>query len=129
MLNQVLKGIHAMTVSTIVEYTFYEVNSYFVHRWEKARKQIASRLNQDLWRRGAKKLLTKVGKAAASMSAELFDPTAYVYSVRTATAFTVGREMASGRIYKMDLTSVTCMCCVRQLLHVSCSHMIVACRS
>ena len=62
------------------------------------------------------------------MSAELFDPTAYVYSVRTATALTVGGEMTGGRMYKVDLTSVTCTCCVPQRLHVPCSHMIAACR-
>ena len=99
-----------------------------MHRWEKARQQIASRPNQDLWGKSAKKLLTKAGKAAASMSAELFDPTTYVYSVRTATALTVGGEMTGGRMYKVDLTSVTCTCCVPQLLHVPCSHMIAACR-
>ena len=37
-LNKVLKGVRAMPVSAIVEYTFYKVNSYFVHRWEKARQ-------------------------------------------------------------------------------------------
>ena len=127
-LNKVLKGVCAMPISAIVEYTFYKVNSYFVHRWEKANQQIASRPNQDLWGKGAMKLLTKAGKAAAGMSAELFDPTTYVYSVRTATALTVGGEMTGGRIYKVDLTSATCTCCVPQLLHVPCSHMIAACR-
>ena len=34
-LNKVLKGVRAMPVSAIVEYTFYKINSYFVHRWEK----------------------------------------------------------------------------------------------
>ena len=48
-LNKVLKGVCDMPISAIVEYTFYKVNSYFVHRWEKARQQIASRPNQDLW--------------------------------------------------------------------------------
>ena len=78
--------------------------------------------------KGAKKLLTKAGKAAASMLTELFNPTAYVYSVRTATALTVGGEMTGGHMYKVDLTSVTCTCCVPQLLHVPYWHMIAACR-
>jgi hypothetical protein len=34
-LNKVLKGICAMPALTIVEYTFYKINSYFVHRWKK----------------------------------------------------------------------------------------------
>jgi hypothetical protein len=39
-LNKVLKGICAMPVSAIAEYTFYKMNSYFVHRWKKARDHI-----------------------------------------------------------------------------------------
>jgi hypothetical protein len=34
-LNNVLKGVCAMPVLAIVEYTFYKINSYFVHRWKK----------------------------------------------------------------------------------------------
>uniref|UniRef100_K4ALQ4 SWIM-type domain-containing protein n=1 Tax=Setaria italica TaxID=4555 RepID=K4ALQ4_SETIT len=116
MLNKVLKGIHAMPISAIVEFTFYKVNSYFVHRWAKARAQIDRRPNQILWGKGAMKHLATEGKKAASMSVELFDPTLYVYS------------MTGGRIYKVDLSSVTCTCCVPQLLHVPCSHMITAYR-
>lgn len=48
-LNKVLTGIHAMSVSAIVEFTFYKVSSYFVHRWAKARAQIDRRPNQILW--------------------------------------------------------------------------------
>lgn len=48
-LNKVLKGVRAMPVSATVEFTFYKVNSYFVHRWAKARAQIDRRPNQILW--------------------------------------------------------------------------------
>jgi hypothetical protein len=34
--NFVLKGIHALPVSDIVDYTFHKCNKYFVNRWEKA---------------------------------------------------------------------------------------------
>jgi hypothetical protein len=33
-LNKVLKGIRAMLVSAIVEYTFYKINSYFGKKQE-----------------------------------------------------------------------------------------------
>jgi hypothetical protein len=39
-LNKVLRAIRAMPVSAIVDYTFYKINSYFVHRWKKARDHI-----------------------------------------------------------------------------------------
>ena len=89
-LNKVFKDIHALPVSAIVEYTFYKVNSYFVHKWLKARVEIDRRPNKVLWGKGAAKHLLEEGKKAASMSAELFDPTLYVYFVRTANAMTVG---------------------------------------
>jgi hypothetical protein len=35
--NFILKGIHALSVCGIVDYTFYMCNEYFINRWEKAR--------------------------------------------------------------------------------------------
>lgn len=40
--NFVLKGIRAMPVSTIVEYTFRKCNAYFVDRWKLARGGLAA---------------------------------------------------------------------------------------
>jgi hypothetical protein len=34
--NSVLKGIHYLPVSGIVDYTFHKCNEYFINRWEKA---------------------------------------------------------------------------------------------
>jgi hypothetical protein len=113
-----------MPVSTIVEYTFYKINSCFVHRWKKARDHIDRGLRGvNICGKTAKKHLTEQGLKAASMRVELFDPTLYVYSVRTASALNVGGEMTGGRIYKVGLSGVTCTCCIPQLLHISCSHM------
>jgi hypothetical protein len=127
-INKVLKGIRAMPVSAIVEYTFYKINSHFVHRWKKAKDHIDRGLRGvNIFGKAAEKHLTEQGLKAASMRAELFDPTLYVYSVRTASALNVGGEMMGGRIYKVDLSRVTCTCCIPQLLHVPCSHMIAAC--
>jgi hypothetical protein len=127
-LNKVLKGIRAMLVSAIVEYTFYKINSYFVHRWKKARDHIDRGLRGvNTFGKAAKRHLTEQGLKVVSMRAELFDPTLYVYSVRTASALNVRGEMIGGRIYKVDLSGVTCTCCIPQLLHVPCSHMIATC--
>jgi hypothetical protein len=35
--NFILKGIHALPVCGIVDYTFHKCNEYFINRWEKAR--------------------------------------------------------------------------------------------
>jgi hypothetical protein len=34
--NFILKGIHSLLVSGIVDYTFHKCNKYFMSRWEKA---------------------------------------------------------------------------------------------
>jgi hypothetical protein len=95
---------------------------------EKARDHIDRGLRGvNTFDKAAKKHLTEQGLKTASMRAELFDPTLYVYSVRTASALNVRGEMTGGRIYKVDLSGVTCTCCIPQLLHVPCSHMIAAC--
>jgi hypothetical protein len=39
--NFVLKGIRALPVSGIVDYTFHKCNEYFVNRWEKVRQSMA----------------------------------------------------------------------------------------
>jgi hypothetical protein len=39
--NFVLKGIHSLPVSGIVDYTFHKCNEYFINRWEKARQSVA----------------------------------------------------------------------------------------
>jgi hypothetical protein len=39
--NFILKGIHSLPVSSIVDYTFHKCNEYFMSRWEKARQPLA----------------------------------------------------------------------------------------
>jgi hypothetical protein len=34
--NFIMKGIHSLPVSGIVDYTFHKCNKYFMSRWEKA---------------------------------------------------------------------------------------------
>jgi hypothetical protein len=38
--NFILKGIHSLLVSSIVDYTFHKCNEYFMNRWEKARQSL-----------------------------------------------------------------------------------------
>jgi hypothetical protein len=39
--NFVLKGIRALPVCGIVDYTFHKCNEYFINRWEKAGQSMA----------------------------------------------------------------------------------------
>jgi len=47
-LNKVFKGIRAMPVSAIIEWSFYKLNLYYVHRWQKAGIHLE---NNDMWRK------------------------------------------------------------------------------
>jgi hypothetical protein len=37
----ILKGIHSLPISGIVDYTFHKCNEYFMNRWEKAQWSLA----------------------------------------------------------------------------------------
>jgi hypothetical protein len=50
--NFVLKGIRALPVSGIVDYTFHKCNEYFINRWEKAHQSMAK---GERWGGGAAK--------------------------------------------------------------------------
>jgi hypothetical protein len=52
--NFILKGIHSLPISSIVDYTFHKCNEYFVSRWEKARWSLAK---GEHWREPARKYL------------------------------------------------------------------------
>jgi hypothetical protein len=38
--NFALKGIHALPISEIMDYTFHKCNEYFVNRWEKVQQSM-----------------------------------------------------------------------------------------
>ena len=103
--NNVLKGIRAMPVSAIVEYTFHKCNYYFVDRWKRARAGIDA---GEVWGKAIAKHLTSQGEISATQEAQLFDPRSYVYSVRSAFRTCVGGEGSGSRIYRVDLTTVQC---------------------
>uniref|UniRef100_A0A0A9DCM2 SWIM-type domain-containing protein n=1 Tax=Arundo donax TaxID=35708 RepID=A0A0A9DCM2_ARUDO len=61
--------------------------------------------------------------------AKPYDPEHHVYSVRAVGGTNPGGERYGGRNYRVNLTTVECTCMTPQLLHVPCSHMIIACKS
>jgi hypothetical protein len=57
--NFILKGIHSLPVSGIVDYTFHKCNEYFMNRWEKAQQSLAK---GERWREPRRKQLLKQGE-------------------------------------------------------------------
>ena len=124
--NKVLKGMRAMPVSGIVEYTFYKCNEYFVKRWDISRKR--KELGK-IWTIEADDHLEKQGDLSGNQVAILFDPTKYVYDVRSASRTNIGGESSGGRIYRVEIgDTVSCTCMMPELLHIPCSHIITACK-
>jgi hypothetical protein len=78
--NFVLKGIRALPVSGIVDYTFHKCNVYFINRWEKAQQSMAK---GELWGEPARKHLLKQCEISTNEVAMLFDLAKLVYEVKS----------------------------------------------
>jgi hypothetical protein len=118
--NFVLKGIRALPVSGIVDYTFHKCNEYFVNRWNKARQSIAK---GERWGEPARKHLLEQCEISTNEVVMLFDPTRLVYKVKSSSRTNVGGEISGGRIFQVEIGNVVrCTCMTPILLHLPCSH-------
>jgi hypothetical protein len=124
--NFVLKGIRALSISGIVDYTFHKCNEYFVNRWNKARQSIAK---GEHWGEHARKHLLEQCKIPTNEVVMLFDPVRLVYEVKSSSRTNVSGEISGGRIFRVEIGDVvSCTCMTPTLLHLPCSHVITACR-
>jgi hypothetical protein len=80
--NFVLKDIHALPVSGIVDYTFHKCNEYFINRWNKARQSIAK---GERWGEPARKHLLEQCEISTNEVVVLFDPARLVYEVKSSS--------------------------------------------
>jgi hypothetical protein len=94
--NFVLKGICALPVSGIVDYTFHKCNKYFVNRWEKARQSMEK---GDRWGEPARKHLLEQCEISTNEVAMLFDPVKLVYEVKSSSQTNVRGEISGDRIF------------------------------
>jgi hypothetical protein len=124
--NFVLKGIHSLPVSGIMDYTFHKCNEYFVSRLEKAQQSLAK---GECWGEPERKYLLEQAEISNNEVVVLFDPVKLVYKVKSSSQTSVGGEVSGGRIFRVEIgTLVSCTCMTSILLHLPCSHVITACR-
>jgi hypothetical protein len=124
--NFVLKGIRALPVSRIVDYTFHKCNEYFVNRWNKAQQYIAK---GEHWGELARKHLLEQCEISTNEVVMLFDLTRLVYEVKSSSQTNVGGEISGGRIFRVEIGDVvSCTCMTPTLLHLPYSHVITVCR-
>jgi hypothetical protein len=91
----VLKVIHSLLVSSIVDYTFHKCNVYFMNMWEKARQSLAK---GEHWGEPGKKYHLKQGKISNNEVVVLFDPVKLVYEVKSSSWTNAGGEVSRGHI-------------------------------
>jgi hypothetical protein len=92
----VLKAIHSLPVSGIVDYTFHKCNKYFVNRWEKSRRSLTK---WGHWGEPRRKHLVEQCEILNNEVVELFDPAKLVYEVKSSSRTNVGGEVSGGRIF------------------------------
>jgi hypothetical protein len=123
--NFILKDIHSLPISGIVDYTFHMCNKYFVNRWEKARRSLAK---GERWGEPSRKHLLEHGEISTNEVVVLFDPVKLVYKVKSSSRTNVGGEVSGGRIFRVEIDDVvSCTCMTPTFLHLPCSHVITAC--
>jgi hypothetical protein len=109
--NKVFKGIRAVPVSGIVEYSFRKCNEYFVNRWNKANR------SKETWGKAGRKHLEIAEMISNNQVGDSYGPSRLVYNIYSAGGTTPGGEKYGSRNYKVDLEKVECSCNIPQLYH------------
>jgi hypothetical protein len=108
--NFILKGICALPISGIVDYTLHKCNEYFVNRWEKARQSLAK---GERWGEPDRKHLLEQVEISNNEVAVLFDPMKLVYEVKSSSQTNVGGEVSGGYIFRVEIDDVVSRTCHR----------------
>jgi hypothetical protein len=123
--NFVLKGIRALPICGIVDYTFHKCNEYFVNRWKKACQSMAK---GQRWGEPGRKHLLEQSEISTNKVAMLFDPVKLVYEVKSSSWTNVDGEVSGRCIFRVEIGDVvSCTCMTPMLLYFPCSHVITAC--
>ena len=92
------KGIHAVPMLGIVEYSFRKCNEYFVNRWNVAKA------SKEKWGRAGRKHLDLLEMIASNQVGEAFGPSRLVYNIRLARGMNPGARSTVVGIIGSTLT-------------------------
>ncbi|RVW68072.1 hypothetical protein CK203_064579 [Vitis vinifera] len=120
--NGVLKGARNLPITTLVQLTFYRVNSYFTVRREHGANRLAS--GEEFTPHIDAKIKAKVVKAGAH-EVLLYDHVAGRFHVKT--RHSVGSSNRKPRTYHVTLQTGSCTCNKTLLLGFPCLHILAAC--
>ena len=120
--NGVLKGAHNLPITTLVQLTFYRVNSYFTVKWEHGASRLAS--GKEFTPYSEAKMKVKVVKSG-SHEVVLYDHVAGCFHVKT--RHSVGNSNRKPHTFHITLQTRSCTCIKTLLLWFPCSRILAAC--
>ena len=130
--NMVLKGVHALPVTAIVEYTFQKLNVYFQKYSEetsnlmsgknKAKKMYKYPPKVDDW-------MEHQARKADSHKIQSFDNIELIYQVDEHGGMSRDGVPYGGGSFKVYLKMGACSCERPTLYHLPCSHLMAASRT
>jgi len=101
--NKVFKGIRAVPVAGIVEYSFRKCNEYFVNRWNMAK------VSKEKWGRAGTKHLDVSETIASNQVGEAYGPSRLVYNIRSAGGTNPGGRNMVEEIIGWTLTKASAL--------------------
>ena len=129
--NRVLKGVCALPVMAIVQYTFDKLREYFLKYSIETCKQIAGE-NKKKYKfkfpPKVEKWMTFQSQKADSQTATLYNNVDWMYEVKEPGGTTNDGEQHGNRSFKVYLSECHCSCMRPSLVHLACSHLYTAAR-
>ena len=120
--NYVMKDVRFLPLTTLVEFTFYRVNNYFVQRRECASAWL---LGGHMYTAHATRIINRNTEKANFHDIIAFDYKRGVFEVK------IGRgtrgSSKGGKIQHVDLNKMKCTCNEFEIYHLPCSHVLVVC--
>ena len=129
--NSVLKGVRALPVTAIVQYTFDKLREYFLHYSKETDKQIAGDNKKKFKFQYPPKVTDWIhfqDRKADTLEPILFDNEEWTYQVNEPGGTTSDGVQHGGKAFGVSLRTCDCSCQRPLLLHLACSHLRAAAR-
>ena len=130
--NRVLKGVRALPVTAIVQYTFDKLRAYFLKYSQETDDQIAGENKKKYKYQFPPKVdkwMVFQSRKADSQTATLYNNEDWTYEVNEPGGTTNDGQQHGNRAFKVSLSLCDCSCGRPRLLHLACSHLYTAARS
>ncbi|XP_071678363.1 uncharacterized protein [Lolium perenne] len=124
--NNVLKGVRALPVTAIIQYTFEKLNVYFQNYTDETEKEIARNCE---FPTKVEEFMEFQARKADSQTATCYDNVEWIYQVNEPGGTTQGGVQHGGRAFRVSLKTCECTCRRPSLLHLACSHLLTAART